>query len=134
MLPINTPSKEMLDALMLKGIKEEDLLAVIRLDLDRDGNFGEAFLALDMTARRIVSYAAGEVQLYPMATFKDQYIDNFTSTNRILVVSYPAPLKKRVRRRRKPLTSRDVRSIGRPVRRLCLAIVPMPASGGFLLL
>ncbi len=95
MLPINTPSKEMLDALLLKGVKEEDLLAVIRLDLDRDGNFGEAFLALDMTARRIVSYAAGEVQLYPMATFKDQYIDNFTSTNRILVVSYPAPFEEK---------------------------------------
>ena len=81
----------MLDALLLKGIKEEDLLAVLRLDLDRDGNFGEAFLALDMTAKRIVSYAAGEVRLYPIATFKDQYIDNFTSTNRILVISYPEP-------------------------------------------
>ena len=95
MLPINTPSKEMLDALLLKGIKEEDLLAVLRLDLDRDGNFGEAFLALDMTAKRIVSYAAGEVRLYPMATFKDQYIDNFTSTNRILVISYPEPFDER---------------------------------------
>ena len=93
MLPINTPSAEMLNALLSKGIREEDLLAVIRLDLDRDGNFGEAFLALDMTGRRIVSYVTGEddVRLYPMATFKDQYIDNFTSTNRILVVSYPAP-------------------------------------------
>ena len=95
MLPINTPSKEMLDALLLKGIKEEDLLAVIRLDLDRDGNFGEAFLALDMTSRRIISYAEGEVQLYPMATFKDQYIDNFTSTNRILAVSYPEPFEEK---------------------------------------
>jgi len=93
MLPINTPSAEMLDVLLSKGIKEEDLLAVIRLDLDRDGNFGEAFLALDMTSRRIVSYVTGEgeARLYPMATFKDQYIDNFTSTNRILVVSYPTP-------------------------------------------
>ena len=97
MLPINTPSAEMLDALRLKGINEDDLLAVIRLDLDRDGNFGEAFLALDVTSRRIVSYAAGdgEVKLYPMATFKDQYIDNFTSTNRILVVSYPSPFEEK---------------------------------------
>ena len=95
MLPINVPSKEMLDALLLKGIKEEDLLAVIRLDLDHDGNFGESFLAIDMTSRRIVSYEAGEVRLYPMATFKDQYIDNFTSTNRILVVSYPEPFEEK---------------------------------------
>ena len=97
MLPINTPSKEMLDALLSKGIKEEDLLAVIRLDLDRDGNFGEAFLALDMNGRRICSYTAGEgeARLYPMDTYRDQYIDNFTSTNRILVVSYPQPLEEK---------------------------------------
>ncbi|MBR2460911.1 MAG: ABC transporter ATP-binding protein [Clostridia bacterium] len=97
MLPINTPSAEMLKALLAEGINEADLLAAVKLDLDRNGSFGEAYLALDMTGRRICSYdaATDTLDLYPMDTFKDQYIDNFTSTNRILVMSYPAPFEDR---------------------------------------
>ena len=97
MLPINTPSKAMLDALGAEGIKETDLLAVLRLDLDRNGNFGEAFLALDQVGRRICRFdeGSGTLDIFPMSNYTDQYIDNFTSTNRILVVSYPTPFEKK---------------------------------------
>lgn len=97
MLPINTPSAEMLDALVEKGITEADLLAVLRLDLDLDGEFGEAFLAIDHTGKRICRFEtkSRKLSFYPMSHYTDEYIDNFTSTNRILAVSYPEPFQEK---------------------------------------
>ncbi len=97
MLPINTPSAEMLDALVEKGTTEADLLAVLRLDLDLDGSFGETFLALDQARRLIYRFvtATKSLTVYPMDTYTDGYIDNFTSTNRILAVRYPTHLEAR---------------------------------------
>lgn len=97
MLPINTPSAEMLDALVEKGTTEADLLAVLRLDLDLDGSFGETFLALDIKRRNVYRFISETKSLtvYPMDSYTDGYIDDLTSTNRILAVRYPAPFPTR---------------------------------------
>jgi len=86
MLPVNQPSKSLLAALEKENVTEKDLLCVLNLDLNKDGTFGSSALALDREHRRLYYYqeSSGELSSYSLDTLRDPYIDNFTSTNRIL--------------------------------------------------
>ena len=46
MLPLCTPSKELLSVLSENGIEEKDITAVLYVDLKLDGNFGKCWLVL----------------------------------------------------------------------------------------
>ncbi|MBE6609491.1 MAG: ABC transporter ATP-binding protein [Ruminococcaceae bacterium] len=86
MLPVNQPSSSLLAALEKENVTEKDLLCVLNLDLNKDGTFGSSALALDSTHRRLYYYqeSSDELSSYSLDILRDPYIDNFTSTNRIL--------------------------------------------------
>ncbi len=88
MLPVNTPSEALLRALERENVSENDILCVLNLDLDRGGNFAKCAMALDSVGNRVFYYNEKKDQLtaYPLDSVKDPYIDNFTSTNRVLAM------------------------------------------------
>ncbi len=88
MLPVNQPSKAMLSALKNENVTEDALLCVLNLDLDINGSFGESALALDTVGRRLFYFEekGGKLSSYSLDELKHPYIDNFTSTNRILAM------------------------------------------------
>lgn len=89
MLPVNTPSTKMLSALEKQGVAKDALLCVLNLDLDKNGDFKSCAVAIDEKDRRLCYYDEGSdtVTLYPLDGIVHKYIDNFTSTNRILAIT-----------------------------------------------
>ncbi len=88
MLPVNQPSETMIAALKNENVTEDALLCVLNLDLDIHGSFGKSALALDTAGRRLFYFdeTTGNLINYSLDTLKHPYIDNFTSTNRILAM------------------------------------------------
>lgn len=86
MLPINTPDKECLKLLEKQGLSEEQIEAALHLDLDSNGNFGSEWLVLDRGCRHlyIVSEGQGSCETVDTDKIEDPYIDNFTTSNRLL--------------------------------------------------
>jgi len=94
MLPINKLTKEAVAAFAENGVKEEDILAALHMDLDHDGNFGDTWLAIDAKRKRLCcaglslhSYAE-----YELALLVNPYIDNFTTSNALLAYRITEPL------------------------------------------
>ena len=89
MLPVNTPSTKMLSALEKQGVAKDALLCVLNLDLDKNGAFKSCAVAIDEKDRRLCYYdeTADLIEFYQLDSITYQYIDNFTSTNRILAVT-----------------------------------------------
>ena len=90
MLPLNTPDTFFAHAFASRGVREQDMTAFLLLDMDSEGNFGKCALVLDGKRNRICRYDAAldRYDEYELAYFCDPYIDNFTSSNRLLAFEH----------------------------------------------
>ena len=91
MLPLDTLPQELLTRLAEKNVTEDQLSVALRLDLDSHGNFGESWLVLAKEAKTLyrLSPTDSDIHTYDLATLTEPYIDNFTTSNRILGHQYP---------------------------------------------
>ncbi|MBQ7337381.1 MAG: ABC transporter ATP-binding protein [Clostridia bacterium] len=91
MLPLDKLPHEHDALLAANNINQEQIAIVLRLDLDAEGNFGESYLMLGEGARTLwcVDPVAQAIKTYDTATLTEPYIDNFTTSNRILGHLYP---------------------------------------------
>lgn len=93
MLPLDHLPQTIKDVLLSQGVHENDLVAALRLDLDAEGNFGETWLILGRSARMLYRVVADDrdykVDRYDLTMMTEPYIDNFTTTTRLLVHRYP---------------------------------------------
>lgn len=64
----------------------DDIELALKLDLNFNGDFGESWLAVDRTRKKLcrLSLNPGYYDEYELAHIKDPYIDNFTSSSRLL--------------------------------------------------
>lgn len=94
MLPINKLTKEALAAFIQNGVPEENILAALHLDLDREGNFGEAWLVLDEKRKRLcrLELPSHQYDEFELTLLVNPYIDNFTTSNALLAYRIPEPL------------------------------------------
>ncbi len=96
MLPVNFLSEKDLEFFSSHGVNETDILAAIRLDLNTDGNFGSAWLVIDGRRRLICrgDVNRGLYDEYNMEHFVSPYIDNYNTSNALLVfrVDEPVPV------------------------------------------
>lgn len=100
MLPLDVLPSGIRDALAKKGAREQDLLVALRLDLDKEGNFGETWLVMDRAVKTLYRVSAADLNIdtYELRVLTEPYLDNFTTTTRILAHLYPedhAPLPRR---------------------------------------
>lgn len=89
MLPLDVLTTEAAELLRKNRISEEDLLAAFKLDLDLSGDFGETWLAISADAAHLYRFTVnGETfESFKLALLTDPYVDNFTTTNRLLAFS-----------------------------------------------
>lgn len=104
MLPLDKPEEKVLKLFGGHKVREDDIKICIHLDLDFEGRFGDSWLAYDAKRKRLLRLSLGterdkekkndgksnepakeffydEIDL---ATHFDPYVDNFTSSNRLL--------------------------------------------------
>ena len=105
MLPLESPTPEILSAMEEKGIGENSVYAMVSLDLCPDGNYGESWLIADRDRMLLHLFFASprgttedrkQKDKNPARTVFDQYrtfdinthcgwyVDNFVSSNRLL--------------------------------------------------
>lgn len=105
MLPLETPTPEILSAMKEKGISEDSVYALVSLDLHVDGNYGESWLIADRESMTLHCFSShghvSEDEKYPrdkktppavfdyhtaydMRECCGWYVDNFVSSNRFL--------------------------------------------------
>ncbi len=91
MLPIDTLSSAAADLLRERGYDPEGLLAAVRLDLAPDGRDAECTLALtgDGAALLRVLPVASTVEEFPLADYRQPYVDSHLSTCRLLCTYTP---------------------------------------------
>lgn len=100
MLPLDKLPQDADSLLASHAITPEQIAVVLRLDLNFDGNFGETYLLLGEGARMLwcLDPVAKTLVAHDTATLTEPYIDNFTTSNRILAHRYPeghGPLPKK---------------------------------------
>ncbi len=104
-LPLEKPTPEILSALSDRNIPEESVYALVSLDLNIDGNYGESWLILDRDSMTLHCFSSPDHvsadEKYPRgknappASFRGYtaydvrrcsgwYVDNFVSSNRLL--------------------------------------------------
>ena len=90
MLPLDRLPQPILDALTAQGICEDALAVAVRLDMDAEGRFGETWLVLDRTAQTLYRIASADltVDRFDLALLTEPYVDNFTTTTRLLAHRY----------------------------------------------
>jgi ATP-binding cassette subfamily B protein len=110
MLPLDKLTEEAKIGFSDHGVTEDDIIIALQLDLDLEGNFGETWLAVDIIKSKMYSMSitsdadtvfrqkkakdTGKVnqELFKKAKFEEydlgrmsiMYVDNFTSSNRML--------------------------------------------------
>ena len=91
LLPLDRLPQSILDALASQDVREDDLAVAVRLDLDTEGNFGETWLTLDRSAHTLYCVRTSDlgVVTYDLRLLTEPYIDNFTTTTRLLAHRYP---------------------------------------------
>ncbi len=104
-LPLERPTPELLSALKEKGISENSIYALVSLDLNVDGNYGECWLIADREKGILHRFSSSdhvsEDEKYPhdktkprasfdhyttfdLNAYTGWYVDNFVSSNRLL--------------------------------------------------
>ena len=90
MLPLDRPDNEFLEAFASHGVTEEDMTAFLKMDLTSEGDFGKCGLVLDLKRGRLcrMDLTLDKYDEYELAYYCDPYIDNFASSNRLLVFEH----------------------------------------------
>ena len=90
MLPLDFLTDEAKKAFEAAGKNIDELGVAIKLDLNFFGEFGETWLALDFERKRLVrlDVESGSYDEFELALLASPYIDNFTSSNRLLAVHH----------------------------------------------
>ena len=104
-LPLEKPTPEILSAISEKGISEDSIYALVSLDLNIDGNYGESWLIADRESMTIHCFSSpdhvSDDEKYPhdkkkprasfdqyfaydIGGYSGWYVDNFVSSNRLL--------------------------------------------------
>ncbi len=105
MLPLERPTPEILAAMAEQGLSEDAVYAMVSLDLNIDGNYGESWLIAEKDTMRLHRFSSSEHvsadEKYPQDPKKPRarfdayavldlngycgwYVDNFVSSNRLL--------------------------------------------------
>ena len=96
MLPLDFLTDKAKEAFEKNGLSEEMIAIAVHLDLDFAGAFGDTWLAIDPGRKRLcrVDVNSGFYDEYELALLDRPYIDNFTSSNRLLAKEHdrPAPV------------------------------------------
>lgn len=87
MLPLCTPSKELLSVLTENGIEEKYITAVLYVDLKLDGNFGKCWLVLSTEKNNLYRFCEydGSFDTWELDRLAEPYIDNYSTSCRLLV-------------------------------------------------
>ncbi|MBQ8742152.1 MAG: ATP-binding cassette domain-containing protein [Clostridia bacterium] len=85
-------------ALLAKcGMKKDDFIVALHLDLDTNDRFASMWLALSKDIDRLVRFdeAGGEITVFDLDLVSAPYVDNFMTTNRMLALLHKqkAPIK-----------------------------------------
>lgn len=83
---LDSPSKELVDVYRTQGIQESDLIAVVAGDLDDDGKYGEAWIALTQDELVVVRGPASEVERIPLSAVDEVTTEHMVG-NGFLVVT-----------------------------------------------
>ena len=75
------------------GVRAEDIALAVHLDLDFKGEFGDTWLAIDPGRKRLCRLGLDPefYDEYELALLALPYIDNFTSSNRLLATEHDRP-------------------------------------------
>lgn len=91
MLPLDKPGENVLKLFDKHGVGEDDISIAIHLDLDFSGRFGDSWLAYNAKNKKLLRMAlvpeTGKEGFYDeidLNVYFDPYVDNFTSSNRLL--------------------------------------------------
>ncbi len=96
-LPLDFLTDEAKIAFEKNGVREEDIAIAVHLDLDFAGEFGDTWLAIDPGRKRLcrLGVRPESYDEYELALLAKPYIDNFTSSNRLLAKEHNAPAPER---------------------------------------
>lgn len=95
MLPLDRLSEEAERVFESNGVTVSDIDISVHLDLDFSSEFGDTWLALDRVRKRLmrIDVKTGYFDEFELALLASPYIDNFTSSNRLLAIKHDAPEK-----------------------------------------
>ncbi len=94
MLPVYYLTNEQIKLFEDFGVKEKNILAAIRFDLDTDGNFGETLLVIDKERKRLCRYDSNKKKYdeFELALLVNPYIDNYCTSNALLAYAVKSPI------------------------------------------
>ncbi len=86
MLPLDKLSDKARDRFIANGCNPDGFDAVLSLDMTLTGDFGQSWLALDRIQNRLYRLCEtdGAYDEFSLALLAEPYVDNFTSSNRLL--------------------------------------------------
>lgn len=98
MLPLDKLSEKALEILKKNGLSEDDISVCLSLDLDPDGNFSEDYLFISKDGKELLYISEKEESVKALKKIENILelgIDNYTTSNRIIMRSAdtPAPRK-----------------------------------------
>ncbi len=87
MLPLDKLSEKCLGILDKNGFPEEKIAVCLELDLGLSGDFAKEYLCVDTDKKLLlrVSEENGEVERHEMSKILEAYIDNYTTSNRLML-------------------------------------------------
>jgi len=111
MLPLDKPTDLIMDIIAAHGVNKDSVKIALHLDLDFDGRFGDSWLAYDESRKKLLRLGLvpqakktgkknTETTVPPKELFYDEidlithfdaYVDNFTSSNRLLFMKNEVP-------------------------------------------
>ena len=97
MLPINTPETAVLEILKKNNISEKSIDAALHLDLDINGNFGNEWIILTDSCKKLIRVFPKENNCIIIDTDKieEPYVDSYTTSNKILAYNKAEDKKNR---------------------------------------
>lgn len=87
MLPLDKLSEKCLEILAKNGFPEEKIAVCLELDLGLSGDFAKEYLCVDSEKSFLVrvSEETGKVEKHEMTKILEAYIDNYTTSNRLML-------------------------------------------------
>lgn len=119
LLPLDKLTDSARQGFLNHGCDPEAFNAVLSLDMDLEGNFGQSWLALDRLRKRLYRLCEtdGTYDEFSLALLANPYVDNFTSSNRLLAHEHqePAPEQGELDEKEYENLLEDYRRLGKTV-------------------